>query len=515
MNDWRRAVSSYQQGVQSVAQSNLSEKESLLQSKAAIISGDTGGLESEAQSKFADRLAEESKKFAGELGLDQGLQATLPTLMRGAAGLANMRSRALNSQWKTTQARRFNEQEQAGEGGEGAATEGAATEGAAEGATEGAATRFSKLVQGPDDGMTTGSRTALRTLQSRTERRFGKFRPEQDALDDMGEDATEQGLSQARQATAGERLPSALSSIEGEGSDFDFNRIGASLKGGDAMGELTASDSNPASIFNPANADALQTLKGGGGASYATRAEQLSAAQGIKGDQLAPMREAMGRRATLRPVRATEAEPTVTQPEPTVTQPEPTVTQPEATVGPEPTVGPKPVVTDPGERLPPDPEVSEEAEAATEAATEAETTAEPEVSEATQAASQAATEAETTAEGTVEDLAPEITAASSAWASIGGFLGDAIPMVGFGLGLAGAITGGLDIAKSIKEAGEDPYAAIRGKIKSAQNQITGLETDVSSDEFASKIGARAPQFGSIAASPNLDTSKMQSVALHI
>ena len=73
----------------------------------------------------------------------------------------------------------------------------------------------------------------------------------------------------------------------------------------------------------------------------------------------------------------------------------------------------------------------------------------------------------------------------------------------------------MDMAKTIKEASEDPYAAIRPKLKAADNKIKGLETQVSADEFASKIGGRMPQFGSLAASPAMDTAKMQGVALHV
>ena len=113
------------------------------------------------------------------------------------------------------------------------------------------------------------------------------------------------------------------------------------------------------------------------------------------------------------------------------------------------------------------------------------------------------------------DLAPELAADASMASKLGSFLGDAIPLVGFGLGVYGLISGSQDIDASINDGNADPYASIRPKLKAAQSQITGLETDVSADEFASKVGARAPQFGSIAASPNMDTSKMQGVALHV
>ena len=113
MNDWRRAVAQYQQGVQSVAQSNLQEKEALLQGKASLVSGKVGQDEVMAATSYGDMLTAEGHKLAGDLGVDLSLGATMPTIMRGASRLAAYRSRVLNRRWKTTQAERFNEQEQA------------------------------------------------------------------------------------------------------------------------------------------------------------------------------------------------------------------------------------------------------------------------------------------------------------------------------------------------------------------------------------------------------------------
>jgi len=45
MDDWRRAVNDYQNGVQSIAQANLQSKESLLESKAGLITGKESILE--------------------------------------------------------------------------------------------------------------------------------------------------------------------------------------------------------------------------------------------------------------------------------------------------------------------------------------------------------------------------------------------------------------------------------------------------------------------------------------
>ena len=113
MDDWRRAVNDYQNGVQSIAQANLQSKESLLQSKAGLITGQESMLEGMTGEKFSDRLKEEASKFQEDLGLDFSTQALAPTILRGASRLASWRANALNRSWKTTQATRFNEQENA------------------------------------------------------------------------------------------------------------------------------------------------------------------------------------------------------------------------------------------------------------------------------------------------------------------------------------------------------------------------------------------------------------------
>ncbi len=143
-------------------------------------------------------------------------------------------------------------------------------------------------------------------------------------------------------------------------------------------------------------------------------------------------------------------------------------------------------------------------------------------SEAEQASSEATSQvkslssgAEAEAEGVTEDLAPELSEAGGVLESVAGAAASAIPFIGFGIGLYSLIEGGMDLSKTIQEESEDPYAAIRPKLKAAGNKIKGLETQVSADEFASKIGGRMPQFGSLAASPSMDTSKMQGVALHV
>jgi hypothetical protein len=117
------------------------------------------------------------------------------------------------------------------------------------------------------------------------------------------------------------------------------------------------------------------------------------------------------------------------------------------------------------------------------------------------------------AEGAVTDLAPELT--SSMWGTLGSALGDFIPVVGLGLGAWALGTGIEDEIKNVKDSVTDPYAAVRGEIASTQGKINNLQATISGDDFASKIGAGMPSFGSLAARPNLDTSQMGGVALHV
>jgi hypothetical protein len=110
------------------------------------------------------------------------------------------------------------------------------------------------------------------------------------------------------------------------------------------------------------------------------------------------------------------------------------------------------------------------------------------------------------AEDAVEDLAPEISAASDAWASVGGILGDLVPFVGVGLGIYGIVEAVKHGEESEKEMTEDPYASIRGKIQSAEQQMKSMNATISADQFASKIGAGPVPVGSLAI-PAPDTSR--------
>jgi len=96
--------------------------------------------------------------------------------------------------------------------------------------------------------------------------------------------------------------------------------------------------------------------------------------------------------------------------------------------------------------------------------------------------------------------------------SVGGAIGDLAGPVGLGLGLWGAVETIKDIVKGGK-AYDAAIAGAKSKIADANAQIAGLQTQVSADQFESKIGAARPSFGSLAATPTLDTSKEVAPAL--
>jgi len=99
-------------------------------------------------------------------------------------------------------------------------------------------------------------------------------------------------------------------------------------------------------------------------------------------------------------------------------------------------------------------------------------------------------------------------------------LGGLGSLLGIGADLLGPIMGGvglIEAAKGIAEdqndAGNDPYAKVRALIAQNQQKMSGLETEISSDQFAEKLGANAPKFGSLAA-PVFSTQGMGAGSMH-
>jgi len=99
-------------------------------------------------------------------------------------------------------------------------------------------------------------------------------------------------------------------------------------------------------------------------------------------------------------------------------------------------------------------------------------------------------------------------------------LGGLGSLLGIGADLLGPILGGVGLfeaAKGIAEdqndAATDPYAKVRALINQGQAKMDGLEANIASDQFAEKIGANAPKFGSLAA-PVFSTEGMGGGSMH-
>ncbi len=331
MDDWRRAVSDYQTGINSIAQSNLNAQEQLTGGRASLLQSKEALLESTTGNAFSNKLKEESSKFIEEQGIDLSARGILPGALQGLSKLASWRSNALNSAWKTTQSTRFAEQEEGG------------------GLPEPKVPESSTSVQFDDDPF---QPTAGQSLRS--ERGTGPISQEPD--------------SGVRQPT---QLSKAPETEEDTGVDLSTDISKASTQAEDASSGLTSG--------------------------------------------------------------------------------------------------------------------------------------------AEEAASGVAEEAG----GVVEDLAPELTEAASGWSTAASALGTVAGVAGTALSAFGIGAGIYGLVETIKDENDDPYAKIRGQLAQAQGKITGFQNDVSADEFASKIGARQPQFGSLAARPNMDTAMGGGVALHI
>lgn len=498
MDDWRRGVEQYQQGIQSIASSNLAEKESLLQGRASLISGQIGQDEAMTGQTFADKLAEEGQKFMGTMGVELGGQPTIATALRGISGLMKYRGRVLNSRWKTTQAERFNEQERAQGRGEpdiqmddiDLEPEPGMPGGAPQTLFEGAPARPGSLAggraslrptQAPDDGnvpvadedyVASGGRRALT----------------QNVGDHFTDDSGPDGLAPQDTALGGDAEGGFVDAFATPYTDSLPSYARGVGRMGNALRQYARSGGYSGSATSDNIGDAINQARGGDPPEPEApqgRPKFTTAEDDEFGDE--PFGQEFGLRGDVRPLGETEIGMRTPQ----------TLQETEPATGDVPEL-PKITVQDVSEETD---QLGDQAQNITQ--------------QATTEAQNVAQTAEEEAGGVVEDLAPEITQASSAWATAGGYLADAIPVVGFGLGLWGLISGSEDIADKIKDEDSDPYASLRPKLAQAQQQISSLQNTVSADEFASKIGARAPQFGSLAVGPVMDTAKQQGIALHV
>lgn len=139
-------------------------------------------------------------------------------------------------------------------------------------------------------------------------------------------------------------------------------------------------------------------------------------------------------------------------------------------------------------------------------------------------------DARTAVQGSIDDLTDQAgkmasdlgEKATSMLGDITGsdLLGGLGSILGLGADLLGPIMGGVGLfeaAKGIAEeqndAATDPYAKVRTLIAQGQAKMDGLEANIASDQFAEKIGANAPKFGSLAA-PVFSTQGVGGGSMH-
>ena len=153
----------------------------------------------------------------------------------------------------------------------------------------------------------------------------------------------------------------------------------------------------------------------------------------------------------------------------------------------------------------------------TDAATEATNAA---ATEASQAASAAATSAADSAASGLETATEEATAsigekvasmAGGFLGSLGGALGDILPVVGIGLAGYTAYESIENMKNAYGSEGDDPYAKVRGDLAAGQAKISSMTSQISADQFSSKVGGAAPAFGSLAA-PTFSTAQQMGGA---
>ena len=96
---------------------------------------------------------------------------------------------------------------------------------------------------------------------------------------------------------------------------------------------------------------------------------------------------------------------------------------------------------------------------------------------------------------------------------LGGLLGLGADLLGPIMGGVGLFEAAKGIAEDQNDAATDPYAKVRALINQGQAKMDGLEANIASDQFAEKIGANAPKFGSLAA-PVFSTQGVGGGSMH-
>lgn len=104
------------------------------------------------------------------------------------------------------------------------------------------------------------------------------------------------------------------------------------------------------------------------------------------------------------------------------------------------------------------------------------------------------------------------TEVGSGLATVGSTLSTLATPLGWGLGIYGAVETIKDMVKGGK-AYDAAVSKAKSQIANVNAHIAGLQRQVSADQFETKVGAAKPSFGSLAATPSIDTSKQVRPAL--
>lgn len=552
MSDFERALQDYMASNGSLAKNMLAERDAFAESKARLLQGKEGLAENMAGTNFMKTLTADGEKTNADLGIGFSGETVVPAALKGASKLASMRAANLNSRWKVVNAKRFLAQE-----GEDIPEElGAEPTGdfsqlrgtlndAVDEATNAAKQAFNPIAENVSNLVERGGNAFGRAGRaiSRVRAGFadrGEMLPEDiyfQTGQEAGQGTADRPIQMGRIGEVEPEVPSLPPANVGGTTAMDIgdpaslaNRGGGAVGGGQELREFNylekpdeALPEAPEGLFGGRDTNmnlddefgdptelSLQAprkvfqrgnIKSTGFAeperpNIEDRGEvpregfDLAEEGGEPIDDVSALRnqlnDAMERgQNVLQGWRARQAQRAAPEGEDPLDLKEGDI--PDEMFRPE---APKINVEDV------DPDIQPEITRATQAANQAEQTAQ-----------RAGTQAGEAAEGAVEDLAPEITAASSGWATAAGVLGDIAGVAGFGLGAYGLISGIEDYVKASKESFSDPYASIRPQLTAAQNKITGLENQVSADQFESKLGIAPPSYGSMAV-PTYDTAKM-------
>ena len=555
MSDFERALQDYMASNGSLARNMLAERDAFAESKARLLQGKEGLAENMAGTNFMKKLEADGEKTNADLGIGFSGESVVPAALKGASKLAKMRAANLNSRWKVVNAKRFLAQEGeeipeelgAEPTGDFSQLRGTLND-AVDEATNAAKQAFNPIAENVSNLVERGGQAFGRAGRaiSRVRAGFadsGEMLPEDiyfQTGEEPGQGTVDRPIQMGEIGDVEPEMPSLPPANVGGTTAMDIgdpaslaNRGGGAIGGGQELREFNYfekpdeplpdapeglfggrdtsmnledefGDPSELSLQAPRKVFQRGNIKSTGFAeperpNIEDRGElprerfDLAEEGGEPIDDVSALRnqlnDAMERgQNVLQGWRQRQAQRGQPEGEDPLDIKEEDI--PEEMFRPQ---APKINVEDV------DPDIQPELTRAAQVQKSAEQAAQRTQGQATEAAEEG--------EQAAEDLAPELTAASSAWSTAAGVLGDVAGVAGFALSAYGLVSGIEDYVKASKMSMGDPYSAIRPQLTAAQNKITGLENQVSSDQFESKLGIAPPSYGSMAV-PTYDTAKM-------